>query len=204
MPSLQSVQFINIAVLLNREGDFAMIAKRSGFAATVGLVLIFIGSSFLLFGQSPGPHSPDGAQGRLKTPPMRVVSPHELSISFPARLPYGRQAEIASIALTADGVTLKPAQHVLYDVLIPDFVTDAEVVRTNLVFDADQGVVVNFNHLEASPASCAVCSELKLAKAPMQTVRSVSLTASAEVVIDIEAGTQSARVFGKTNANVKR
>jgi xylan 1,4-beta-xylosidase len=180
-----------------------MAAKRSGFTAALTLALIFARSSFLLFGQSPGPHSPDGAQGRLKTPPMRVVSPHELSISFPARLPYGRQAEIASIALTADGVTLKPSQHVLYDVLIPDFVTDAEVDRASLVFDTDQRVVVKLNHLEASPARCAVCSELKLVKTAMQTVRSVSLATSAEVVVDLEADTQPTRVFGKTNASVK-
>src|SRR5580698_3241689 len=113
-------------------------------AVSLNLILVFVGASAV--GQSPGPHSPEGQQRKLRVPPIRVLSPHELAISFPARLPYGRQTVIAALAVKADGVMLKPEQHVLYDVLIPDFAVDAEIDRATLIFDVNSDVTIEFNH----------------------------------------------------------
>jgi len=165
-------------------------------AVSLSLISVFVGAS--AFGQSPGPHSPEGQQRKLRVPPIRVLSPHELAISFPARLPYGRQTVIAALAVQADGVMLKPEQHVLYDVLIPDFVVDAEIDRATLIFDVNSDVTIEFNHQIAAPIFCGICSRLKLPKNAMQVVKSALVTTDGEVLIDINSETHSARIFGKT------
>jgi hypothetical protein len=97
---------------------------------------------------------------------------------------------------------LKPAQHVLYDVLVPDFAIDAEVDRATLVFDVSSDVAIELNHQPARPTVCIICSQLHLPKGPTQIVKSAEVTSRAEVVVDINSETNPARIFGNTKEGV--
>ena len=99
---------------------------RIGVCGLVGLGVVV--------GIAQGPRSPEGQQGLLKVAPIRVIGSHEVAITFPARMPYGRQSKVK---VEADGVEVSSGESAAYDVLLPDFVTDSEVDGATLVIASE-------------------------------------------------------------------
>ena len=144
-----------------------------------------------------GPLSPVGVQGKLKVPPIRVLSTHETAITFPGRLPYGRRLPTA---LKDDGVALESGQHAMYDVILPDFVADADIDHATLLVDATNNITVTLNQVRTVSAACAICSKLRLPQSAIRVVKSAGLDGGAEVLIDIGSQTMPSRIYGKSGA----
>jgi hypothetical protein len=132
----------------------------------------------------------------LKVPPIKVVGAHEVAIRFPARMPYGRGLRVK---VEADGVELKSGESAAYDVLLPDFVVDAEVDGATLVIaDSGEGLAATFNGAKGVVGDCgAECARLKLAGEGMKVARADGVKSSGEVVVQVAATGGAVRLFGK-------
>jgi xylan 1,4-beta-xylosidase len=159
-------------------------------------VFFGLGCGFLLSScVAQGPLSPVGKQGLLKVPPIRVISAHEVEISFPSNMPYGRRL---TIAVSGDGVALKAREQATFDVLLPDFVTDAGVDRATLVVEATGTPAVTLNRAEASPVPCLGCAGIGKKRRAWSAV----LGDSNEVLVGVQAQSEAVEIHG-ANGNLE-